>query len=138
MKPEIEFPSQKEYNLILTKDENKTRLQTFFETELRKVSQNTEIEIVYTTVRQYSKNLTKNEPEPDLLCLQAETDTAFFIIYSVLIYQNYVQPVVMDSEDTDILQQAAYVANRTPRTLGIKRKHQLIDAQQLYKDDMVD
>ena len=72
------------------------------------------------------------------MCFHADADTAFFTIYSVLRSQNYAQPLVMDSDDTDILQQAAYVANRTPGTLGIKRKHNLIDAQQLYKDDMVD
>ena len=72
-----------------------------------------------------AKNLTTSEDVPELTCFQAEADTAMFTIYSVLWSDGYTAAVVLDTEDTDNYVQAAYVAQRMPGMLCLKRKHQL-------------
>ena len=54
-----------------------------------------------------------------------------FTIYNALRSQGYTEAVVLDTEDTDNYVQAAYVAHQIPGQLGIKRKHQIIDARNL-------
>ena len=75
-----------------------------------------------------AKNITISEDVLELTCFQAEADTAMFTMYSVLRSDGYTASVVLDTEDTDNYMQAAYVVQRTPGMLCLKRKHQLIDA----------
>ena len=123
---------------MLTKSENKVRLQKFLEEGFSEEAQSSEIEFIYTVVGEYATNLTRNAPEPDLLCLHAEADTALFTIYDNIRGAGYVKPIVIDSEDTDNYVQAAYVSNRRPGTMLVKRKKTYVDAQSLCKESEVD
>ena len=71
---------------------------------------------------------------PELVCFQAEADTAMFTIYSKLRSDGYTAAVVLDTEDTDNYVQAACVAQQTPGILCLKSKQKLIDAKRLYSE----
>ena len=138
LKKDKPFPSNKEFNVLLTNADNKIRLQAFIEKEFESVAQSQNRSIIYSVVGGATKNLRDHTEEPSLNCNHAEADTAMFTMYSVLRNQGYTSPVVMDTEDTDNYTQSTYVANRVPGDLYMKRKHQLVDAQQLCDQDLVD
>jgi len=50
----------------------------------------------------------------ELVCLQAEADTAMFAIYSKLWSDGYTPAVVLNTEETHNYVQAACVAQQTP------------------------
>lgn len=136
MKAEDKFPSSKEFHALLGKPANKIRLQAFLQKEFQRAAETTGTEIVYCVVGSYARNLTTGEDVPELLCFQAEADTAMFTMYSALRSDGYKAAVILDTEDTDNYVQAAYVAHRTPGILCLKRKHRLIDAKRLCSEEM--
>ena len=136
MNAEDKFPSSKDFYALLGKPANKIRLQAFLKKEFQRVAKTTETQIVYCVVSSYAQNLTMDEDLPELVCFQAEADTAMFTMYSVLRSKGYKAAVVVDTEDTDNYVQAAYVAHRTLGILCIKHKHQLIDAKCLCSEEM--
>jgi len=73
---------------------------------------------------------------PELICFQAEANTAMFTIYSKLRSDGYTASVVLDTEDTDNYVQATYVAQQTPGILCLKRKQKRIDAKRLCSEEM--
>jgi hypothetical protein len=52
-------------------------------------------------------------------------------MYSIIPSEGYQHALVLDTEGTGNYVQAAYVAHRTPGLLCIKKKSQLINAQDL-------
>jgi len=94
------------------------------------------IEIIYCVICSNSKNLTTGQIVPEFSCSHVEADTAMFTVYSVLRSSGYANPVIIDTEDTDNYVQAAYVAHQTSGLLCLKRKHQLINAQNLCNAEM--
>ena len=73
-----------------------------------------------------------------MLWLHAEADTALFTIYDSIRASGYMNPVVIDTEDTDNYVQAAYVSNRRPGEILMKRKNIYVNAQSLCKESEID
>lgn len=137
MKAEDKFPSSKDFHALLGKPENKIRFQAFLQKEFQKMTVTMAgVEIIYCVVGSYAKNLTTDKDVPELICFQAEADTAIFTLYSMLRSDGYKAAVIIDTEDTDNYVQAAYVAHRTPGILCLKRKLKLIDPKQLCSKEM--
>ena len=136
MKAKDRFPPSKDFHVLLSNTENKIRLQGFLEKEFQRIAETAATEIIYSVVGNTAKNLTTGEDVPQFGCLHAEADMAIFTIYSVLRSDGYTAAVVLDTEDTDNYVQAAYVAQRTPGILCLKRKHQLLDARHLCSEAM--
>ena len=138
MKAEHQFPNAMDFNEILSKPKNKSRLQGFLKTQLQKTADATDTEIVYIVVGESSNNLSTHDSEDHLMCKHAEADTAMFTVYSALRQSGYRESVVIDTEDTDNYVQAAYVANKVEGSLFLKQKNRIIDAQSLFQEDMID
>ena len=66
----------------------------------------------------------------------AEADTAIFTIYHKLREQGWSDTVVIDGEDADLYIQAAYVSQKVPGELLIKRKNNLVNAKTLFSPQM--
>ena len=58
--------------------------------------------------------------------------------YAKLRSENYTGAVVIDSEDTDVYAQAAYVSHQLGGDLLIKRKHELINCKAMGSKDVAD
>ena len=136
MKSKDKFPSNKEFHALLSKPENKLRLQAFIQTAFQNSAKITSTEIIYGVVGSTTKNLTTDKIVSALSCDHAEADTAMFTIYSVLRSEGYTKAVVLDTEDTDNYVQAAYVAQMTSGLTLLKRKHELISARCLCNEAM--
>ena len=122
MKAEHQFPNAMDFNEILSKPKNKSRLQGFLKTQLQKTADATDTEIVYIVVGESSNNLSTHDSEDHLMCKHAEADTAMFTVYSSLRQSGYCESVVIDTEDTDNYVQAAYVANTVEGSLFLSKK----------------
>merc|ERR1712055_666329 len=66
-----------------------------------------------------------------------EADTTIFGIYAKL-RDGYDGPIIIDSEDTDVYVQAAYLVKNVPGNLYIKRKKYLVDCDTLVDDEVAD
>ena len=65
-----------------------------------------------------------------------EADTMLLCAYAKLRAENYKEVVVLDSEDTDVYVQAAYVSHQLQRTLLIKRKNEFICCSAMLSEDV--
>ena len=136
MRKADKFPSSREFQAILEKPENKTRLHVFLQSVFTVA--NTTTEIVYTVVGGRAINLTTGEDMPQFAFSHAEVDTALFTTYYEARFTNTVIPVVLDTEDTDAYVQSAYVAKQIQGPPYTKRKEQLISASGLCDESMVE
>ena len=138
IKADKQFPNSMEFHNILSKSENKCRLQAFLKSQLQNAVDDITPEIIYVVVGETADNLTKNTHENSFLCRHCEADTAMFTIYNAIRVSGYLEPVVMDTEDTDNYVQAAYVADKVPGILLLKQKQRLMNAHSLMDSCMTD
>ena len=68
-------------------------------------------------------------------CMERQTPHSF--TFMTIRSTGYFKPVILDTEDTDNYVQAAYVSNRCPGTVLIKRKKVYVDTQALYKENEI-
>ena len=67
-----------------------------------------------------------------------EADTAMITIYGALRETGYEEAVMVDSEDTDVYVQAAYVSHHTPRMLCIKKNHQVMLRRSICNEEFAE
>ena len=72
----------------------------------------------------------------DLAFKQCEADTIMLSIYAVLRSAGYNDPVVIDTEDTDVFVQAATISHDFSGILCIKKKEQLLFCRGMCSDDI--
>ena len=135
IRSEDKFPSASKFTSILCNSKNKVRLQQFMETELKKYSATHRREIVQCTGLS-AKNLLTSQRMDEYGVSHAEADTAIFTIYHKLREQGWSDTVVIDGEDADLYIQAAYVSQKVPGELLIKRKNNLVNAKTLFSPQM--
>ena len=112
-------PGPTEFNAFLSDPGNKTCVQRLIKNPL--FQKNLIRQIVYcdgTVCRDTSSN---SEP-PYLSSDHREADTMMLTIYSIIRQDNPDLPVVIDSEDTYVYLQAAYVAYHVLSNLLTKKK----------------
>ena len=130
-KPEEKFPGPKEFKAFMTDNNNKKRLQNLFCQTMQNTA-NTNSEKVILVGSGSASNLATGEQYPNISCDQAEADTIIFYVYSQLrSCHQYLGPVVIDSEDTDVYVQAAYVSQHVPGKLYMKRKNHFVKCSNL-------
>ena len=136
IKADKQFPNSMEFNNILMKSANKIRLQDFLKSQLQETAHVIATEIIHVVVGESAENLTKQTQEEDFLCTHCEADTAILTIYNAIRSSGYLEPVIIDTEDTDDYVQLAYVANKVHVILLLKQKNRLIDAKCLIGTSM--
>ena len=62
--------------------------------------------------------------------------TMLLCAYAKLRTENYKEVVVLDSEDTDVYVQAAYVSHQLQGTLLVKRKSEFISCSAMLSEDV--
>ena len=76
------------------------------------------------------------EAKPQLVCDHIEADTAMFYIYTELRKDGNTEPVVIDSEDMDVVVLSAYASSKVDGDLMIKRKKGIFDSRRLCDEEM--
>jgi hypothetical protein len=83
-----------------------------------------------------STNLSTGVASGDYAFKHPEADTMLLSAYAKLRTRNYTGAVVLDSEDTDVYVQAAYVSQQLQGDLLIKRKHVLINCHAMLSEEV--
>ncbi len=116
---------------------NKVRLQKLVKEQLKTQIGRTPCNVIYCEGDK-SINLNTGVASGDYVFKHTEADTMLISAYAKLRTENYTEAVVLDSEDTDVYVQAAYVSQQLIGDLLIKRKHELINCRTMLSPDVAD
>lgn len=136
IKPEDPFPPSREFSEFLHNDKNKVRLQLFLKDEFIKlVASQLEKSFIFS-LRETCWDLHTGLNIYAYQCFQSEADTILFYIYHKLRESGEMRPVVVDSEDTDVVVLAAHVSQKEPGDLILRHKRAFCDAKKLFPADV--
>ena len=128
------FPSPSQFKRIMLKSENKVRLQKLLRRRFEANVNDQQAEVIYC-VGEVAVNLNSGLHENAFSFQHVEADTMLLTAYAKL-RDFYDGTVVIDSEDTDVYVQAAYVSNNSPGCLLIKNKNTLINCADLVPNNI--
>ncbi|MES9880814.1 MAG: hypothetical protein ABW185_08030 [Sedimenticola sp.] len=135
--PKDTFPGAAEFNKLMVNSGNKVRLQKLVKEQLKTQIGRTPCNVIYCEGDK-SINLNTGVASGDYVFKHTEADTMLISAYAKLRTENYTEAVVLDSEDTDVYVQAAYVSQQLIGDLLIKRKHELINCRTMLSPDVAD
>ena len=133
--PSDPFPSAVEFNKLMVNSGNKVRLQTLLKERMKAQVCRLQTNVIYCA-GENSTNLSTGTVSQDCVFKQPEADTMLFSAYAKLRAENYTGAVVLDSADTDVYVQAAYVSQQLRGDLMIKHKHTLINCKTLLSHEV--
>ena len=79
-------------------------------------------------------NISSNSELPNISLEHTEANTMMITKYAIIRQNHSALPVVIDSEDTDVYVQAAYVAHKDPGDLLMKRKNRFVNCRSLVDE----
>ena len=132
-KSEDLFPRAAEFNHIMMNSKNKIKLQKLVK-EFVKVGQ-VQGEIIYCEGNT-ATNLSTGMANGDYVYKHAEADTMLISAYAKLRAGNCTRTVVIDSTDTDVYVQAAYMSHSLRGDLMIKCKHALVNCRAMLPGEI--
>ena len=135
MKSKDKFSSASQFKQLFLKSSNKVRLQKLLQNELIRHAPNIENELLYCTGMS-CVNLSSGLARTDFVMNNSKADTALLTAYNQLRTGDYSGTVVIDSEDTDVYIQAAYVSHQLQGQLLIKRKKSFVDCSTLVSREV--
>ena len=132
-----EFPSCNQFKKFFRNKGNKRRLQEFLKTELSKFAFKDSRKMIYCTRNDCNEISTVPfKAIPEFCCDHIEADTAIFYVYSEIRKADSEIPVVIDSEDSDVVALSASVSQRISGDLFIKRKKGNFICSKLCNEEM--
>ena len=134
-KPDDNFPGATEFKKLMMKASNKIRIQKLVRENMRKYAETGKSTFMFCD-SEGSINLSTDEPNEHFRFKHAEADTVLLSIYASLRASGNTKPVIIDSEDTDVYVQAAYVSHNVFGELYIKRKNILVNCQYMLPESI--
>ncbi|KAL8573120.1 hypothetical protein ACOMHN_027380 [Nucella lapillus] len=134
-KPEDTFPGAAEFNQFMVRSGNKVRLQKLVKKKLEAEVARVGCEVIYCE-GETSVNLSTGVANEDYVFRHPEADTMLLSAYAKLRTGNYRGTVVLDSEDTDVHVQAAYLSQQLPGDLLIKSKDAFINCRDMLSNEV--
>ncbi|KAL8603169.1 hypothetical protein ACOMHN_032615 [Nucella lapillus] len=134
-KPEDTFPGAAEFNQLMVRSGNKVRLQKLVKKKLEAEVARVGCEVIYCE-GETAVNLSTGVANGDYVFRHPEADTMLLSAYAKLRTGNYRGTVVLDSEDTDVHVQAAYLSQQLPGDLLIKRKDAFINCRDMLSNEV--
>ena len=133
MKRDDAFPTAKDLQTIMAGNDNKTRIQTLIRAEFIQAAR--DVMLVWS-VGPVCEDLQSGEEIIEFECHQAEADTILLTIYNAIRVKGENCPVIIDSEDTDVYVQAAYVSSTHDGKLYLRRKSSHVNCSELCSENM--
>eukprot|EP00794_Sanderia_malayensis_P008488 gene8488-9395_t len=127
-------PKAKAFNSFFANKGNKLPLQEFLWKEFKLLALDKPQEFFYTT-REKCVNLKTSAVSPELECHHHEADTKLFFHASKVLSQCQ-NPVIIDSEDTDVVTIAAHAAHELPGQMLLYQKGHLFDCHQMCSSEL--
>ena len=121
MKSTDKFPSARYIKTFLCSAGNKKRLKTLVKSQLSKVAQSINQELLYS-VGEECVSLSSGNAKQDLAFNQCEADIIMLSFYTALRASGYSDPIVIDAEDTDLYIQAAAILHDYTGVICIMKK----------------
>lgn len=134
-KPTDTFPGAAEFNQLMVRSGNKIRLQKLLREQLKAQASMMCCGIIYCEGER-ATNVSTGVANTDFIFRHPEADTMMFSAYAKLRTGNFNGAVVLDSEDTDVYVQAAYLSQQLPGDLLIKRKHVFINCRDMLPEEV--
>ena len=134
-KPDDKFPTAVEFNKVMVNSTNKVRLQKLVLKHMKTRVAQLPCGVLYCEGERVT-NLNTDMATGDYRFKHLEADTMLLSIYAKLRTANYTNTVVLDSEDTDVYVQAAYVSHQIGGKLLIKRKQALVNCHSMLPYDV--
>ena len=134
-RPDDKFPTAVEFNKVMANSTNKVRLQKLVLKHIKTRVAQLPCGVLYCEGERVT-NLNNDIATGDYRFKHIEADTMLLSIYVKLRTANYTNTVVLDSEDTDVYVQAAYVSHQIRSKLLIKRKQALVDCHTMLPYDV--
>ncbi|KAL8565961.1 hypothetical protein ACOMHN_054946 [Nucella lapillus] len=134
-KPKDTFPGAAEFNQFMVRSGNKVRLQKLVKKKLEAEVAWVGCEVIYCE-GETAVNLSTGVANGDYVFRHPEADTMLLSAYAKLRTGNYRGTVVLDSEDTDVHVQAAYLSQQLPGDLLIKRKDAFINCRDMLSNEV--
>ena len=131
------FPTISQFQKIMLKSENKTRLQKLLQQRFRARIAEIPGQVIYCQGN-FAENLTTGQPDTRFIFDHAEADTMMLTGYSIIRNNGDVDEVIIDTEDSDVNVQAAFVSKKLPGNLLIKNKQALIKSKEDVSDEMAE
>lgn len=135
IKANDKFPNKKELSIFFRNKTNKIRLQKFLKEEFQRLVKSLDIEIIYS-VQKHCYNLNTGERKEEYECHHIEADSIIFFIYYKLRKSGWIEPVIIDAEDTDVIVLAARVAWEIDGLLGIRQKKEVFDCKKFCSEEI--
>ena len=88
------------------------------------------------SVQRGCENLQTGLKMADFTCNHQEADTIIFFISHILCKHGFLNTIVIDAEDTDVITLSAYAARQYDPTLGIQKKKSTFDCFCLCSADL--
>ena len=130
------FPGSKKFKKILLKSENKVRLQKLLKIRFQARINDVDSQVIYCE-EDSAVNLTTGSNENEFVFSHTEADTMLISAYAKLRDScNYNGAVIIDSEDTDVYVQAAFVSHVLPGNLYLKHKRSLFNCAEMLPDEI--
>ena len=123
IRPMDDLPSKTNHTNFLMNKSNKMRLQEFLKIEFRQVKSFPEKTHIYSAQRE-CENLQTESKMADFICNHQEADTVIFFISHIFISRKhgFLNTIVIDAEDTDVIALSAYAVRQYDPKLGIRKK----------------
>ena len=133
-KPADTFPGSVEFNKLMVNSSNKVRLQKLLKEHIEAHIDKVKGTIIYCE-GETAIDFSTGEPNSDFGFKHPEADTMLLSVYARLRANGNNEMVVLDSEDTDVYVQAAYVSHQLHGDLLIKRKDVLVNCSAMLSED---
>ena len=129
------FPTTVEFNKVMVNSTNKVRLQKILLKHIKPRVAQLACGVLSSEGERVT-NMNTYMATGDYRFKHPEADTMLLSIYAKLRTANYTNTVVLDSEDTNVYVQAAYMSHQTRGKLLIKPKQALINCHAMLPDDV--
>ena len=127
-------PKAQAFDNFFANKGNKLRLQEFLWKEFKLLALDKPQEFFYTA-REKCVNLKTSAVSPELECHHHEADTRLFFHASKVLSQCQ-NPIIIDSEDTDVVAIAAQAAHKLPGQMLLYQKGHLFDCHQMCSSEL--
>ena len=133
------FITAKEFQSFFRNKGNKKRLQIFLRQEFAERARHESFEMLYCIQNEsYDISKTPWAERTEFANSHIEADTAVFFVLHKLRQLGCTIPVVIDSEDTDVVALSAYAGLKDIGDLAIRRKKGIFDCKKLCNPEMAE
>ena len=135
IRPMDDLPSKTNFTNFFMNKSNKMRLQEFLKTEFQQQVKSFPGRTYIYSVQRECENLHTGLKMADFTCNHQKANTIFFISH-ILCKHGFLNTIIIDAEDTDVIALSTYAARQSNPKLGIRKKKSTFECFSLCFADL--